>query len=67
MSKENQKSNGNEENKSEEWKGPGLSTIGLHVGQEEPRFSNRIEGGSHILNNIIRVQRHRTCSKPIWS
>ena len=26
-----EKSNGNEE-----WKGPGLSTIGLHVGQEEP-------------------------------
>ena len=36
MPKENKKSNGNEENKSEEWKGPGLSTIGLHVGQEEP-------------------------------
>jgi O-acetylhomoserine (thiol)-lyase len=31
-----EKSNGNEENKNEEWKGPGLSTIGLHVGQEEP-------------------------------
>jgi O-acetylhomoserine (thiol)-lyase len=25
-----------EETKSKEWKGPGLSTIGLHVGQEEP-------------------------------
>jgi O-acetylhomoserine (thiol)-lyase len=25
-----------DENKTEEWKGPGLSTIGLHVGQEEP-------------------------------
>jgi O-acetylhomoserine (thiol)-lyase len=31
-----EKSNGNEKNKNEEWKGPGLSTIGLHVGQEEP-------------------------------
>jgi O-acetylhomoserine (thiol)-lyase len=31
-----EKSNDNIENKSEEWKGPGLSTIGLHVGQEEP-------------------------------
>ena len=31
-----EKSNGNEQNKNEEWKGPGLSTIGLHVGQEEP-------------------------------
>ena len=36
MPKENKKLNGNEENKSEEWNGPGLSTIGLHVGQEEP-------------------------------
>jgi O-acetylhomoserine (thiol)-lyase len=28
--------NKSEETKSKEWKGPGLSTIGLHVGQEEP-------------------------------
>ena len=61
-----EKSNINKEDKTEKRKGPGLSTIGLHVGQEEPDPATGFEGSSHIFNIIICVQRYRTCSKSIW-
>ncbi len=40
----------------EEWNGPGLATIGLHVGQEEPDLYHRIKGCSNIPNIILCIQ-----------